>query len=113
MSKNSEFLYNINYKENYKKEIKEIYNHINQKHKDKKIAENYIIKIMEKIRILEIFPFAHKLLSKTKNFEYRKLIVKNYIIIYKINLKEKKVYILHIYNQKVNWRTRIPLNQYK
>ena len=55
---------------------------------------------MEKIRILNIFPYAYKIIAKSKNFEYRKLIIKNYIIIYKINLKEKEVNILHIYNQK-------------
>jgi len=57
-------------------------------------------KIMRSLKILEEFPFAHKLLRKTKNFEYRKFIIKNYILIYKINLKEKEVNILHIYNQK-------------
>ena len=55
---------------------------------------------MRSLKILEEFPFAHKLLRKTKNFEYRKFIIKNYILIYKINLKEKEVNILHIYNQK-------------
>ena len=56
--------------------------------------------IKEKIKTLNIFPFAYKLILKTKNFEYRKFIIKNYIIIYKINIKEKEVNILHIYNQK-------------
>ena len=49
---------------------------------------------------LRYFPYVHKLLRKTKKFEYRKFIIKNYIIIYKINLKEKEINILHIYNQK-------------
>ena len=55
---------------------------------------------MQSLKILEDFPRAHKLLRKNKKFEYRKFIIKNYIIIYKINLKEKEVNILHIYNQK-------------
>ena len=49
---------------------------------------------------MSYFPFAHKFLRKTKNIEYRKFIIKNYIIIYRINLKEKEINILHIYNQK-------------
>ena len=49
---------------------------------------------------LTYFPFANKLLRKNKDFEYRKFIIKNYIIIYKINLNEKEINILHIYNQK-------------
>jgi len=55
---------------------------------------------MESLKILEDFPRAYKVLRKTKKFEFRKFIIKNYIIIYKINLKEKEVNILHIYNQK-------------
>ena len=55
---------------------------------------------MRSLKMLEEFPYAHKLLRKTKNFEYRKFIIKNYIIIYKINLNLKEVNILHIYNQK-------------
>lgn len=52
------------------------------------------------------FPFAHELFKKEENFEYRKLIVKNYIIIYKINLKEKQIFILRIYNQKFNYKKK-------
>lgn len=65
--------------------------------KEKNIANKLVLNIMEKIKILEIFPFAHKILKK---FEYRKFIIKNYVIIYKISLNEKTISILHIYNQK-------------
>ena len=81
-------------------ELDEIYIYIRNELKEKTIAEKTVKKIKEKIRILNIFPFAYKLIRKTKNFEYRKFIIKNYVIIYKINLKEKEVNILHIYNQK-------------
>ena len=55
---------------------------------------------MEKIKILEIFTKECKLFNKKKEFEYRKFVKKNYVIIYRINLKEKEINILHIYNQK-------------
>ena len=71
--------------------------------KEQLIAKKTVKKIKEKMRNLNYFPFANKLLKKNKNFEYRKLIIKNYIIIYKINLKEKEINILHIYNQKINY----------
>lgn len=80
--------------------MKKIYKYIKNELKEEKIAQKLMPKIMRSLRILEDFPFAHKLLKKTKNFEYRKFIIKNYIIIYKINLKEKEINILHIYNQK-------------
>ena len=81
-------------------ELEKTYLYIRDELKEAKIAEKIIRKIREKIRILNNFPFAYKLLTKNKNFEYRKFIIKNYIIIYKINLKEKEINILHIYNQK-------------
>ena len=81
-------------------ELDEIYLYLRDKLKEEKIAQKTIKKIKEKISILDSFPFAYKLILKTKKFEYRKFIIKNYIIIYKINLKEKEVNILHIYNQK-------------
>jgi len=80
--------------------LKKIYKYITDELKEQNIAQKMMQKIMRSLKILEEFPFAHKLLRKTKNFEYRKFIIKNYILIYKINLKEKEVNILHIYNQK-------------
>ena len=80
--------------------MKKIYKYIKNELKEEIIAQKLMQKIMKSLKILEDFPHAHKLLRKTKNFEYRKFIIKNYIIIYKINLKEKEVNILHIYNQK-------------
>ena len=81
-------------------ELDEMYLYIRENLKEQKIAEKIVKQIREKIRILYDFPFAYKLIRKSKNFEYRKFIIKNYIIIYKINLKEKEINILHIYNQK-------------
>lgn len=72
--------------------------------KEDKIANRTVRKVIEKIKILEIFPFSSKLLKKEKDFEYRKFIIKNYIIIYKVNLKEKEVKILHIYNQREKYQ---------
>ena len=81
-------------------ELDDIYLYIRDKLKETRIAENTIKKIRHKIKILTNFPLAYKLLRKKQNLEYRKFIIKNYIIICKINLKEKEVNILHIYNQK-------------
>ena len=81
-------------------ELRKIHYYIKYKLREDKIAKRLFKKIKEKLNILEEFPFLGKLITKTKNFEYRKFIIKNYIIIYKINLKEKEINILHIYNQK-------------
>ena len=92
--------YEIIYKRQARDEFDKIYLYIKERLKEDKIAQKTIDKIRGKISSLRYFPYAHKLLRKTGNFEYRKLIIKNYIIIYKINLNQKEVNILHIYNQK-------------
>lgn len=81
-------------------ELRKMHKYIRDELKEEKISQRLVKKIMQSLKILEDFPRAHKLLRKNKKFEYRKFIIKNYIIIYKINLKEKEVNILHIYNQK-------------
>lgn len=83
-----------------------IYEYIAYDLEEKRIAIKLVNTIMTKLKNLEVFPFAYKLYKKEDNFEYRKFIVKNYIIIYKINLKEKEIFILRIYNQKLNYKKK-------
>ena len=98
--------YNIIQDEKFKRDLMKIYEYNAYDLEEKKIAIKLINTIIFKLQNLEIFPFAHKLYKKEENFEYRKLIVKNYIIIYKINLKEKNIFILRIYNQKFNYNKK-------
>lgn len=95
-----EYTFKIKYDKEYYHELREIYLYIKHRLKEEKIARKEIRKIMEKIKVLETFPRAFKLFRKEKDFEYRKFIIKNYVIIYKINFKIKEINILHIYNQK-------------
>lgn len=86
--------------------MRNIYEYISENLNEKKIANKLLRLIDKKIKLLEVFPLAYKLYKKEENFEYRKLIVKNYIIIYKINLKQKEIFISHIYNQKFNYNKK-------
>ena len=106
LKKNLEYNYNIKQEKSFKKELRNIYEYIEDELKQKKAAIKFINLISEKIKILEVFPFAFELYKKEENFEYRKFIVKNYTIIYKIYLKERKIKILHIYNQKYNYNKK-------
>ena len=106
MKKNLEYNYSIKQEKSFKRDLKNIYRYIAYDLKKEKIATKFVNTVISKLRILQVFPFAHELYKKEENFEYRKLIVKNYIIIYKINLKERKIKILHIYNQKFNYNIK-------
>jgi len=92
--------YDIIYDKSFVAELRRISIFFIKRLKNSKSANTIIESVMGRIKILEDFPFIGKQIIKNKNFEYRKFIIKNYIIIYKINLKEKEINILHIYNQK-------------
>ena len=72
--------------------------------KEPNVAIKLINLITEKINIIKQYPLAFEILFKRENLEYRKFIVKNYVIIYRVNLENREVYILHIYNQRKNKR---------
>ena len=86
LNKIMELNYVINYDNSFKREMRNIYEYISKNLKERKIANKLLKTIDKKIKLLEVFPFACKLYKKEDKFEYRKFIVKNYIIIYKINL---------------------------
>mgnify|MGYP004661745225 FL=1 len=89
----------LNYSEDFKEEINEIYLWTKYKFKSEIIAQKRIKEIIIKIKNLKIFPRAYKLLKKDGKIEYRKFVIKKYIIIY--SLESDKINLLHIYNQKL------------
>ena len=99
--------YKIVYDKEASKELENIYLYIRNTLLEENIAKKTVGNIISKIKEMEYFPFANRTInSRNKN---RKLIVKNYIIIYNVDLESKIINILHIYNQKqYRWsKTRI------
>lgn len=91
---NLELKYNLIYSEEYNEELTLIYEYI---------AKKLITKIRKEILRLQYFPKENKVISRRRENELYRLIVKNYIIIYQIDIKIKTVYILHIFNSKQNY----------
>lgn len=62
------------------------------------IAKNYAELINSKIQALAYFPQRNVVINDyiEKELEYRKLIIKNYIVFYKINEREKIVEVHRI-----------------
>ena len=90
--------YKIVYEKEASKDLENIYLYIKNNLMEENIAKKAVGNIISKIKELKYFPFANKTINlRNKN---RKLIVKNYIIIYNVNLESKIINILHIYNQK-------------
>ena len=90
--------YKIIYEKDARRELENIYLYIKNRLNEEKIAKKVILNIMDKIRNLEYFPFAYNIINERN--QYRKFVVKNYIIIYNVNLESKIIEILHIYNEK-------------
>lgn len=51
-----------------------------------------------------MFPKSHQRIQNTR---YRRILVKNYIIIYRTNEKRKEVYIVHIFYSKSNYLEKL------
>lgn len=95
--------YKISISYDAKEELKGIYYYIAMKLKEEKIAKRLTNKIRKEILRLQYFPKENKVIAKQDRKKLYRLIVKNYIIIYQIDIKIKTVYILHIFNSKQNY----------
>ena len=85
------------------KEIEQIGNYISYMLQEPMIAKKLVKNIRYSILDLSYMPRKYILLKEKNNFEIRRSIVKNYIIIYQIEIKIKIVYILHIFYSKRNY----------
>ena len=100
---NLESKYNLIYSLEYNEELTVIYEYVATKLNEENIAKKLITKIRKEILRLQYFPKENKVISRRRENELYRLIVKNYIIIYQIDIKIKTVYILHIFNSKQNY----------
>lgn len=95
----------IKAKNDYKKIIYYIKFNLNEP----KIAEKYAILIKDKINTLESYPHKYEVIKSklVKQGDIRKLIINNYIVLYKIIDKKKEVVILRILYNSMDWKDAI------
>ena len=74
--------------------LENIYYYIAENLQEPKIASRLVNKILKSILILEYYPEAYPKLENLN--QIRKLVFKNYNILYSVNKKSKEIYILHI-----------------
>ena len=90
--------YYVKFTNSAEEELIEIYEYISFILKSEITANKFVENVENKILRLSIFPYScMEIISKPQNIQYRKLIVKNYVILYKINEENKRVDIVHIY----------------
>lgn len=90
-------------------ELNNIYNYISKTLIAEKAANNLMEKIENTFLILEDMPKAFRVIKKYKHihFEYRKTVINNYIIVYRIEKDGKTVYIDRIIYGKRNYFSEI------
>lgn len=99
--------------ENYKvimsnqaeKELSNIVTYISSVLLEPNIARNLLKKLTDAINNLETFPEKFSIISDEYSLRenIRKCIVDNYIIVYRIDSKNKRVEISHIYYPRRDW----------
>ena len=82
-------------------DLDEIYEYIFKNLKEPDIAENLIEQIKKNILDLEIFPYRwREVYVKPKNRLYRRLIVENFIVLYRVVEEKRHVVIFRVLYSK-------------
>ena len=92
-------IYEIEFTEDCREEIDEIYEYISEK----LVAENSAKKLMLKMRAaimdLSESPNLYMKIEKKDKLkrEYRRIVIDNFVVLYTVDESNKKVYIAHMY----------------
>lgn len=88
------------------REIDNIYEYIIEKLYNENAAKNLMREVENSIQNLKNIPKIHGKIEKVDDLKrnYRKIIVKNYIILYTIDEEKDIVYISHMYYRKRDYQ---------
>ena len=97
--------YEIEFTDDCIEEMEEIYRYISENLNASVSAKRLIQKVKKDTLALEISPRLYAKIEKNDKFErqYRRMIVKNYVILYTIDEQNKKIYISHMYYGRRNY----------
>ena len=98
-------IYKIEFTEDAREEIREIYEYISKNLVNEDAAKRLMRKMRENVMNLAEAPEIYKKIGKKDRIkrEFRRMVVDNYIILYTIDESKKIVYISHMYYQKRNY----------
>ena len=94
--------FNIKFTDTAKEDLRSIATYIATQTKAGKIAINFVNELRERTKILESFPESGAIPDDRimKNFDYRFLVHKEYLIFYYYVSKDNTSYILAVFNAK-------------
>ena len=86
-------------------EMDEIYNYILNTLKSSQAASNLILQAENRVKYLQYSPSIYVQIEKYDelNRKYRRMPIKNYVLLYAIDVNKNIVYISHMYYGKRNY----------
>ena len=90
------------------REINQIYEYIAEELYAEDVAKSLLKRIEEAVQRLKYTPRIHTIIEKIDELkrDYRKIVIKNYRILYTIDEENKAVFISHIYYSGRNYMDR-------
>ena len=101
----SENKYKIVFTNDSIEEMDSIYNYISKKLYAPNSARRLMAQVEEEIQSLEYMPQKYAVIKRFPeiDMEYRRIVIKNFVVIYTISEKEKIIYIVHMYYGRSNY----------
>lgn len=105
----SENEYKIVFTNDCRMEMDYIYSYITNNLYNQNAARRLMQKVEDSIQGLKEMPKSYPIIKKYAglDFEYRRIIINNYAIIYTISEIEKTIYIVHMYYSGSNYLTKL------
>lgn len=98
-------IYEVEFTEDCRDEIREIYKYISENLVNKDAAKRLMREMKENVMNLSETPKLYPIIDKKdrRKREFRRMLIKNYVILYTLDENEKKVYISHMYYGRKNY----------
>jgi len=96
--------YNIKIIDSAQVDLDNIYRYITYKLMEPEIAEKVIERIEKGILSLDTFPYrCREIMTVLDGVKYRKLIIENYVVLYKVNEEIREVRIDRVIHERMNY----------
>ena len=104
--------YKVVYAQKAYQDLASIYYYILINSLEPSIAGNLVKEIKQAIASLDILPFRHELIenSRADLKDMRKLLVKSYVVLYRVNEAAKVVHVVRIFSSKRNYKNALNIS---
>lgn len=88
-----------------KRQIREIYRYINEKLQAPIAANKFMVNIKRAVFYIKYEPKMYRKIKRLRDVkrEYRRVVIKNYVILYTIDEEKSVIYIAYVYYKKSNY----------